>query len=152
VIAAALGAGTIAPDGALDRARVRELVFSDPQAKTKLESIIHPLVAAEIAHQAEAAERSGARLIVLDIPLLVESAHWRTHLDRVLVVDCSEATQIARVAARNQLAHAEIHAIIRSQASREKRLAAADVVLVNDGLTMEALALEVRQLATQFGL
>jgi dephospho-CoA kinase len=151
-IAATLGAQYIAADGALDRARVRELVFSDPQAKAQLEGIIHPLVAMETERLAVAAEHAGAPLIVFDIPLLVESVHWRTHLSRVLVVDCSEATQIARVASRNQLAEADIRNIIRAQASRERRLAAADLVLFNEGLSLDALAQEVRQVAARFGL
>ena len=151
-ISAALGAGCIAPDGSLNRSHVRELVFSNPQARSQLEGIIHPLVAAEIAHQIDAAERAGAACIVIDIPLLVESARWRPILDRVLVVDCSEATQIARVAQRNQLATPEIRKIMSSQASRAQRLSAADLVIYNDGLTLDALALEVRQIAALFGL
>lgn len=151
-IAAALGANCIGPDGALNRARVRELVFSNPGAKAVLEGIIHPLVTEEIAQQVQAAENAGATCIVLDIPLLVESAHWRKTLTRVLVVDCTEATQMARVAARNQLPEAEIQRIIRAQATRERRRAAADLVLYNEGLTLDALALEVRQIGAQFGL
>ena len=151
-IAAALGANCIGPDGALNRARVRELVFSNPEAKAVLEGIIHPLVTEEIAQQVQAAENAGATCIVLDIPLLVESAHWRKTLTRVLVVDCTEATQVVRVAARNQLPEAEIQRIIRAQATRERRRAAADLVLFNEGLTLDALALEVRQIGAQFGL
>ena len=151
-IASTLGAECIAADGALNRTYVRDLVFSNPQAKAQLEGIIHPLVAAEIGQQMDAAERAGAVCIVLDIPLLVESAHWRTNLARVLVVDCTEATQIARVAARSQLKKPEIQRIMNAQASRERRLAAADLVLYNDGFTLDVLALEVRHIATQFGL
>ena len=151
-IAATLGADCIGPDGALNRAWVRELVFTNPQAKALLEGIIHPLVSEEIARQVSVAESALATCIVLDIPLLVESAHWRKTLDRVLVVDCTEATQIRRVTARNQLPEAEIKNIIRAQVSRERRLAAADLVLYNDGVTLEALALEVRQIGVEFGL
>lgn len=151
-ISAALGANCIGPDGSLNRSRVRDLVFSNPQAKSQLEGIIHPLVAAEIARQIDAAERAGAVCIVIDIPLLVESARWRPILDRVLVVDCSEATQIARVADRNQLPELEIQRIMGAQASRERRLSAADLVVYNDGLTLDALALEVRRIASLFGL
>jgi len=151
-IASTLGAECIAADGTLNRAHVRDLVFSNPRAKAQLEGIIHPLVAGEIGRQVDAAERAGAVCIVLDIPLLVESTHWRTNLARVLVVDCTEATQIARVAARSQLKMPEIQSIMNAQASRERRLAAADLVLYNDGFTLDALALEVRQIARQFGL
>ena len=151
-IASTLGARCIAADGALNRAHVRDLVFSNPQAKAQLEAIIHPLVATEIGRQMDAAELAGAVCIVVDIPLLVESAHWRANLARVLVVDCTEATQIARVAARSELQMPEIQRIMNAQASRERRLAAADMVLYNDGFTLDVLALEVRHIATQFGL
>jgi dephospho-CoA kinase len=89
---------------------------------------------------------------VLDIPLLVESAIWRASVDRVLVVDCVEATQIARVMQRSGLASAEIERILRIQASRHQRLKAADLVLYNEGLTMDELGREVRQIGTKFGL
>ena len=151
-IAATFGARLIAPDGALDRTAMRELVFSSPTAKVQLEAIVHPLVSAEIARQVQVAETTGATCIVFDIPLLVESAHWRKSLHRVLVVDCTEATQRARVAGRSGLADAEIQRIIQAQASRTRRLAAADLVLFNDGLTLAQLGEQVQQIGMQFGL
>jgi dephospho-CoA kinase len=151
-IAKAFGAGLISADGALDRDAMRALVFNDPGAKTRLEGIIHPLVGQEIAAKAQKAEDAGAVLIVFDIPLLVESGHWRRGLHKVLVVDCQESTQTARVAARSGLTTAEIEKIIAAQAPRTQRLAAADIVIYNDGLTLPQLALETGEIATRFGL
>jgi len=151
-IAAAFGFSVITAQGALDRDAMRTLVFSDPGAKARLESIIHPLVGQEIAAQAQQAEDAGAVLVVFDIPLLVESGHWRRSLHRVLVVDCQESTQVARVAARNGLSTAEVEKITAAQAPRLQRLAAADIVIYNDGLTLAQLALETGEIATRFGL
>lgn len=148
----AFGPGIIGADGALDRTAMRTLVFSDPQAKLTLENIVHPLVGQEVARQAQAAVDEGALCIVFDIPLLVESAHWRKNLDRVLVVDCLELTQISRVCARSGLDAAEVEKIIAAQAPRKRRLAAADAVLFNDGIALDALAGDVAQIAQQFGL
>jgi dephospho-CoA kinase len=102
--------------------------------------------------QTRALSEAGKRCIVLDIPLLVESGHWRKRLQRVLVVDCSAATQTLRVQARNALPAAAVEQIIAAQASRAQRLGAADVVLCNDGMTLDELALRVQQIAVQFGL
>ncbi len=146
------GSAFITPDGALDRDRMRQLVFSDPQAKARLEGIVHPLVGQEIARQAQAAEEAGSRCVVFDIPLLVESRHWRTSLDRILVVDCSRDTQITRVTARNGLAREEVEKIVAAQSPRLQRLQAADMILFNDGISLAQLGVLVRQIGQQFGL
>jgi dephospho-CoA kinase len=146
------GPGFVTPEGALDRVRMRERAYADPESRRELEQIIHPLVAAEIARQVDAAVAQGARCIVFDIPLLVESGRWRQQLDRVLVVDCEPETQVARVVARSGLAPDEVRAIIAAQAPRALRLAAADLVICNEGLTLEALRYEVEQAARSFGL
>ncbi len=151
-IAEAFGAAFIGPDGALNRDAMRALVFREPGAKVRLEQIIHPLVGQQAAQAADAAEQAGKPCIVFDIPLLVESRRWRPVLHRVLVVDCEPATQIGRVMARNGLTDAEVRRIIEAQAPRARRLAAADLVVFNDGLSLDALAGEVGQIATQFGL
>jgi dephospho-CoA kinase len=148
----AFGPGIVDADGAMDRTAMRTLVFADPQAKLKLEGIVHPLVGQAIAQQAQAAQDAGARCIVFDIPLLVESGHWRKQLDRVLVVDCLESTQISRVVARSGLETTEVEKIILAQAPRKRRLAAADVVLFNDGIGLDELAAEAALIAQQFGL
>jgi dephospho-CoA kinase len=151
-IAQKFGADFITPDGALDRDRMRERAYAQPDARRELEQIIHPLVGAEIARQVEAAVAAGARCIVFDIPLLVESGRWRSQVDRVLVVDCEPETQVARVIARSGLAPDAVRAIIAAQAPRALRLAAADVVICNEGLTLGQLRNVVEQVARSFGL
>jgi dephospho-CoA kinase len=151
-IARDFGPGFIGADGGLDRARMREHAYAQPQSRRDLEQIIHPLVGEEIARQVEAAQASGARCIVFDIPLLVESGRWRAKLDRVLVVDCEPETQVARVVARSGLSPEEVRAIIAAQAPRALRLAAADTVICNEALTLDALEHEVAQAARSFGL
>jgi dephospho-CoA kinase len=151
-IAETFGADFITPTGTLDRDRMRALVFADPGARERLEHIIHPLVAEEINRQTHAAEHAGASCLVFDVPLLVESRRWRKKIDRVLVVDCLEATQIARVVARSTLTEVEVTAIMAQQASRQQRLKAADVVIFNDGLSLRELAGELGALAPRFGL
>lgn len=151
-IAAAFGADVVRPDGALDRDRMRAQVFADASARARLEAIVHPLVQQETSRAANAAQAAGAPIVVFDIPLLTESGHWRTRLHRVLVVDCSTETQIARVMARNGLARTQVEAIIAAQASRLRRLAIADAVVFNDGLTLEALTATVATLVKRLTL
>jgi dephospho-CoA kinase len=143
----------ITPDGAMDRQAMREQVFSDPQARQQLEAIIHPLVSQITHEQAEAAVQAGRRCLVHDVPLLVESGHrWRMQVDRVLVIDCEAATQRARVVARSALPPDEVDRIIAQQASRAQRLACADLVIFNQGLSLEQLDTQVREVAHHFGL
>jgi dephospho-CoA kinase len=152
-VAQQFGAGFVTAEGVLDRDRMRQLVFSDPGAKRRLEAIIHPLVAEETARQAAQAQQAGKACIVFDVPLLVESGRWRQQLDRVLVVDCSEETQISRVMARSSWTRQMVEQVMAGQASRMLRLAAADVCIDNDGtVSLGALALRVRQAAQRFGL
>src|SRR5688572_478188 len=125
-IAARFGADFITAEGALDRDRMRERAYAQPEARRELEQIIHPLVGAEITRQVDAAVAAGARCIVFDIPLLVETGRWRAQVDRVLVVDCEPETQVARVTARSGLDADEVRAIIALQAPSWLRLAAAD--------------------------
>lgn len=146
------GPQAITPEGAMDRDVMRRLAFSDPASRRQLEAIIHPLVGLETARQAEQAVLAGNPCIVFDIPLLVESGRWRQQLDRVLVVDCSEATQISRVMARSGWTQEAVQKVIDGQASRAARRAAADVCIYNDGLSLDALGLIVRQISRRFGL
>ena len=145
-IEARFGRPFVASDGALDRAAMRELAFRDPAAKQALESILHPMIGAETARQAALA--APGQRVVFDVPLLVESGRWRRLVDRVLVVDCDESTQIARVMARSGLSEAAVRAILAQQATRAQRRAAADAVIHNDGLTLSQLREEVGQLLT----
>lgn len=151
-IARRFGADFVTAEGALDRDRMRDLAFKDPGAKLNLEAIIHPLVAEETRRQVGAAEHAGYPCLVFDVPLLVESASWRQKVDHVLVVDCLEETQIARVMARNGFKRAAVEAIIAAQSSRLRRLQAADSVIFNEGLTREGLRAEVTALAPRFKL
>lgn len=152
-IAQTFGSHMIGADGAMDRQAMRALVFANPGARQQLEAIIHPLVTQTIRQQAQAAVDAGARAVVLDIPLLVEGAdRWRKEVDKILVVDCTEDTQIERVMQRSGLQREEVQRIIAQQASREQRAQIADVLLFNEGLDMAALQAEVEKVARQFGL
>jgi dephospho-CoA kinase len=151
-LAKEFGAWILGGDGALDREKMRQLAFADSTVKKTLEKIIHPLVGQEIERQAFDAQQAGATCVVFDIPLLVESKHWRAVLNRILVIDCSEEIQIQRVMARNGRARSDVEKIISAQASRSNRLAAADLVLFNEGLTLDVLEGQVRKIGAQFGL
>lgn len=151
-IAERFGPAFVDGTGALDRARMRELAYAQPGSRKELEAIIHPLVGAESARQEAAAVAAGAPCIVYDIPLLVESGRWRARVQRVLVVDCEPGTQVARVVARSALAPDAVRAIIAAQAPRALRLAAADLVICNEALTLDELRSEVAQVAGTFGL
>lgn len=148
-IVEAFGPDVIGPDGALDRARMRALAFTDPSHKQRLESVLHPLIGAEA--QRIAAEGAHRAVIVFDVPLLAESRHWRTRVDRVLVVDCSEATQVERVVARSGWSADAVRAVIAQQALRPARRAIADAVIYNDdGLSLEQLDASARALYTRW--
>ena len=127
------GDAVAAADGSLERKAMRALVFADPDARRRLEAILHPLIRTEAARRCAAALAAGAPYVVVVVPLLVESGGWHERVARVAVVDCSEETQIARVMARNALGRAEVERIMAAQASRRQRLAAADDVMDNDG-------------------
>ena len=125
--------------GALDRTKMRELVFADASAKQKLEDITHPLIKQAMQDQISAATTPW---VVLDLPLLAERTSfdgWKPLLDVVCVVDCLESTQIARVMARSQMLEPQVRSIMANQASRAARCAIADIVIHNEGLTFEAL-------------
>jgi dephospho-CoA kinase len=141
-IRAEFGEPYLTPEGALDRATMRALVFSDPGAKLRLEAILHPLIRA--AAEAEAAAADGAYVIFV-VPLLIESGNWRDRVARVLAIDCPESLQIARVMARNGLQEAQVKAIMAAQVTRQQRLAAADDVITNDD-GIAALAPQVEAL------
>jgi dephospho-CoA kinase len=142
-VAQAFGPGFVAPDGALDRSRMRALAFADAGAKARLEAILHPLIGTEASRQAAGA---GGRPVVFDVPLLTPGSTWRARVARVLVVDCSQDTQTARVAARPGWDEALARSVIAQQIPRAQRRALADAVIHNDGLTLEALDAEVRAL------
>jgi len=125
------GAGVLSAEGELDRRALRNLIFADPLERRDLEAILHPLIRADMQRRAAEAEAVGPYL-VMAIPLLVESGS-RDRVDRILVVDADESTQLARLTARDSVSQDQARAILAAQASRESRLKAADDVLVNSG-------------------
>jgi dephospho-CoA kinase len=141
-VLAAFGDGYADAQGALDRARMRALVFSEPEAKRRLEGILHPMI--RDAVYAESLLGTGPYAI-FDIPLLVESGTWKDRVGRVLVVDCPEEVQVARVMARSALPAAQVQAIMAAQAPRQARLAVADDVVDNGG-TLDALLPQIERL------
>jgi dephospho-CoA kinase len=128
-IAGRFGTGVIASDGSLDRAALRSVVFADAAARADLEQLMHPAIRALL--EARSATLGG-KYQLLVIPLLVETA-GRTPVDRVLVVDCSEALQIRRLQARDGATLDQAHQILSAQATREARIAAANDVILNEG-------------------
>lgn len=123
------GHGVIKPDGTLDRAAMRTLVFSDESRRRRLEAILHPRIRQETRRQAGLA--GGAYQLIV-VPLLVESS-LRDFIDRVLVIDCDEATQIRRLLERDAESEDQARRMLAAQASRAARLAIADDVIDNGG-------------------
>jgi dephospho-CoA kinase len=140
------GTGFLAPGGEMDRKRMRDHVFADPAAKQALENLLHPMIRAESARRIAMA--SGPYVVHV-VPLLIESPDYRRRVDRVLVVDAPEDAQLARVHARSGLSADEVRAIMRTQASRAERLAAADDVIDNSG-AREALRKQVGALHQKY--
>jgi dephospho-CoA kinase len=139
----AFGPDFIDACGAMDRERMRTLAFTDPHAKRRLEAILHPLIGAETEREAAA---SAQAVTVFDVPLLVESGRWRAVVDRVLILDCSEATQVERVVRRAGWSTATVRSVVAQQAPRRARLDCADAVIHNDGITLADLNAEVHAL------
>jgi len=124
------GPDAVEPNGAMNRKKVRDLVFADPQKKRSLEALLHPMIREESARRIAAAP---GPYVVHVVPLLVESPDYRSRVDRILVVDCPEDTQVERVRARSGLSEPEVRAIMRGQIPRAERLAAAHDVIENGG-------------------
>jgi dephospho-CoA kinase len=144
------GAEFISKSNALNREKMRELVFSDPAQRKRLEALLHPMIRAESERRIAAALAGrNAPYVVLVVPLLVESAGYRERVGRVLVVDCPEDLQVARVRQRSALGEDAVRRIIASQIQRESRLAAADDVIDNSG-TIAAMQQQVRQLHEKY--
>ncbi|MBD8543342.1 dephospho-CoA kinase [Oxalobacteraceae sp. CFBP 8755] len=145
-IVAEFGPDFAQPDGALDRARMRTLVFSDATARARLEAILHPRIRAATEAAGQAA--TGTYVIYV-VPLLIESGSWRERVTRVLAIDCSEDTQVARVMQRSHLSADEVRAIMATQVTRARRLAEADDVVDNDA-GLEALRAQVQALHERY--
>ncbi len=133
----AFGNRLVPPGGALDRAAMRALAFSDPAARGRLEAILHPMIRDESARRAAAATGPYCLLVV---PLLLESGSWARRVERVVVVDLAERLQVERTGARSGLAPGEVRAIMATQWPRWRRLQAADEVLWNGGTPEELRA------------
>ena len=144
-IAAEFGPGVLGPDGTLDRAALRQRVFSDAAARQRLNELTHPVIRARMFARARA---SPGPLVILEVPLLVEGG-LEARFDRILVVDCPEELQLERLRARDQASAAQAEAILRAQASRAQRLARADDVIVNTG-SLADLAREVEHLHRRY--
>lgn len=138
------GPSVITATGALDRQAMRDIVFESPEARHRLEAILHPMIG--LLTEKRVAQAHGCYLVVV-VPLLVESGRWRDRVDRICVVDCDEDTQIRRVQARSGLTLEAIGRIMKAQATREARLAQSDDVVINDGRTdIDELTRRVREL------
>lgn len=142
------GDAMITESGALDRKRMRDLVFHDASQRIRLQNILHPMIRDFTFREVEQAQ--GCYVVVV-VPLLIESGSWASYVDRVCVVDCDEDTQIARVIQRSGLTPAQIRRIMDTQATRQQRLAVADDVIVNDAQTsLEQLKEQAQQLHNQW--
>ena len=152
-ILAEFGEQLIDPLGAMDREAMRALVFSNPQSKRQLEAILHPLIGQIFQEKTNAAMAAGQACLVYDVPLLVESGErWRRQVDWVCVVDCDVETQIQRVMTRSQLNRTDVERIISQQASRQLRLACADIVIFNEGINLAQLKHLAHEMMARFGL
>lgn len=145
---AAFGDAVMTPAGGLDRPAMRQRVFAHPAERRRLEAILHPLIRQESQRLCAAAEAAYALLL---IPLLAETAASSPYrfLDRILIVDCDEATQLSRVMRRNELSEAEVRAIMATQVGRDARRALADDLIVNDG-QLDAVASQVAALHARY--
>lgn len=139
-IRAAFGRDYITADGALDRAKMRGLIFSDAAARRRLERVLHPLILEQAREQLR--KLQARPYIVVVVPLLAESPAFRQLVQRVLVVDCGEDTQVARVIGRSRMGEAEVRGIIAQQTPRSERLHLADDVIHNEA-GLESLAGQV---------
>jgi dephospho-CoA kinase len=139
------GAEAIGSDGSLDRAYMRARVFSDTALRAKLEALLHPMIRTAMREASDRLISDGAAYVVHVVPLLVEGGRWRDYADRVLLIDCSEATQLARIGARVGIDEVTARKIIAAQATRVERLAAADDVLLNEA-TLDETAPKVQRL------
>ncbi len=142
-LAREFGEDIIAADGAMDRHAMRARVFADASAKRRLEAILHPMIGAEAEAQAAAA---ASRPVVFDVPLLAASSHWRQRVQRILVVDCAEETQVRRVVQRSGWSDEQVRRVIAQQTPRAVRRAIADAVIFNDDLSLDALRVRVQAL------
>ena len=142
------GVDYIDASGALDRALMRQLIFSDHAAKLKLEAILHPLIRAQILMQVDNVKITtphASSYLMLVIPLLFETLNYHELVQRTLVVDCAETTQIGRTMQRSGLDEQTVRTIMASQFTRTERLRRADEIIQNDG-NLDALRQQIAKL------
>ena len=139
----------ITVDGALNRDKMRSLVFTKPEARKSLEAITHPLIRQETIRQGLDLSKKGVPYLVFVVPLLIESGSWMDLIDRLVLVDCPKETQIQRVMQRSNLPREDVERILAAQARREERLKHADIVIKNQG-SLKDLEVEVQNLHQKF--
>jgi len=137
------GPDIIGADGSMDRNRMRTLAFGNASVRQRLEAILHPMIGDEAQRQANLA---AGKPVIFDVPLLAASSVWRQRVERVLVVDCQEDTQIQRVMQRSGWTAEQVRRVIAQQTPRAARRAIADAVIFNDGLSLPALQVQVQAL------
>lgn len=130
--------------GALDRSRMRQQAFADSSIRHRLEKQLHPIIGRVALERAS--QSPAPPIVVFDVPLLSESSDWRRRCDRIVVVDCNEATQVERVVSRSGWPEEQVRQVIAQQSSREQRLAIADAVIYNDGRLLTELRHDVEQI------
>ncbi len=130
IIQSQFGIEFLNSDGSLNRSAMRQLIFRDPDAKHKLEQILHPLIRVEVDAQLH---RTRTPYVILAVPLLVETGAYQDRLDRVLVVDCTEEQQMRRTSARSKLSEQEVRDIMATQVGRKERIRHADDIILNNG-------------------
>lgn len=147
LIASTFGTQYVTPQGSLDRAAMRKLVFENHTAKQQLENILHPLIRQEVAAQVLKPTTAPYRIIV--VPLLFETASYGNLIQRILVIDCPEPLQIQRAMSRSKLTETEVQAIIAAQIPRTERLLRTDDVIVNDS-SLENLINQVNKMHKKY--
>ena len=145
-VTTAFGKDYLDATGALDRVKMRQLVFTDPTARQHLEKILHPLILSQAKSQAD---KSAAPYTLLVIPLLFETNTYQEWLNHTVTVDCSEATQLARATSRSGLSAQMVQAIMARQLSRAQRLALADDAIMNEG-TLTDLGQQISRLHQRY--
>jgi dephospho-CoA kinase len=146
-IRAEFGDEFIDSNGALDRSKMRQLAFSDSHARRRLESVLHPMIREKMLEQVRA--NSAETYLLLVIPLLLEADNYRELVQRILVVDCEEETQLARTMRRSGMIEQEVRAIMAGQIAREERLKCADDIIRNDA-DIDSLRFQVKQLHRKY--
>jgi len=149
-VVAAFGRQIVTPDGNIDRKKLGNIVFGNPESRARLNQIMHPRMYAQVKAQLEEYRRQGTRVVVLEAPLLLE-AGWASLVDEVWVTTASEATVLKRLEERSGMSQAESLTRIRSQMASEERVKYADVV-INTDCSLDELKSRVKELGQKLEL